>query len=161
MPQEMLACGLPCVDLDRPEHALGVRRRRAGRRWRTSTRDAIADALERLLDDEDEWERRSRLGLEFVRDHTWDAAAEQVERELRNALRVREELSRPPAPLGALLAVSALLAVTWACVLPAFQAPDEQSHFTYVQSLAERHALPGRRRPPVLLDADDAGHRGA
>jgi 4-amino-4-deoxy-L-arabinose transferase-like glycosyltransferase len=52
-------------------------------------------------------------------------------------------VSRPPAPLGALLAVSALLAVAWACVLPAFQAPDEQSHFAYVQSLAERHALPG------------------
>ena len=52
-------------------------------------------------------------------------------------------MRRPPAALGALLVVSTLLAVTWACVLPAFQAPDEQSHFTYVQSLAERHALPG------------------
>ena len=51
--------------------------------------EAIADALEQLLDDEREWERRSRLGLEFVRDHTWDAAAEQVERELRNALRAQ------------------------------------------------------------------------
>jgi 4-amino-4-deoxy-L-arabinose transferase-like glycosyltransferase len=50
---------------------------------------------------------------------------------------------RPPPALGALLAVSALLALTWATVLPAFQAPDEQSHFSYVQSLAERHALPG------------------
>jgi len=89
LPQEMLACGLPCVDLDRP-----------------STRSvfgadgpvalagfdplAIADQLERLLDDEDEWTRRSRLGLDFVRGHTWDAAAVQVERELRNALRVLE-----------------------------------------------------------------------
>ena len=41
------------------------------------------------------------------------------------------------------MAVSALLAVIWATVVPAFQAPDEQSHFAYVQSLAERHALPG------------------
>ncbi len=50
---------------------------------------------------------------------------------------------RPPPPLGALLAVSLLLAITWACVVPAFQAPDEQSHFAYVQSLGERFALPG------------------
>jgi 4-amino-4-deoxy-L-arabinose transferase-like glycosyltransferase len=56
---------------------------------------------------------------------------------------------RPPPALGALMAVSALLAVVWACVVPAFQAPDEQSHFAYVQSLGERHALPGGAdRPP-------------
>jgi 4-amino-4-deoxy-L-arabinose transferase-like glycosyltransferase len=53
------------------------------------------------------------------------------------------ERLRPPPALGALLAVSLLLAVTWAAVLPAFQAPDEQSHFNYVQSLGARHKLPG------------------
>jgi glycosyltransferase involved in cell wall biosynthesis len=52
--------------------------------------DSIAGAIEHLLDDEAEWERRSRLGLAFVRPHTWDAAAEQVEHELRHALRMRE-----------------------------------------------------------------------
>ena len=50
---------------------------------------------------------------------------------------------RPPPALGALMAVSLLLGVTWATMLPAFQAPDEQSHFNYVQSLGERFALPG------------------
>ena len=50
---------------------------------------------------------------------------------------------RPPPALGALLAVSLLLAVTWAAVIPLFQAPDEQSHFAYVQSLGANHALPG------------------
>jgi len=55
----------------------------------------------------------------------------------------RARRALPPPALGALLAVSLLLAVTWAAMLPAFQAPDEQSHFTYVQTLAERHALPG------------------
>jgi glycosyltransferase involved in cell wall biosynthesis len=88
VPREMLACGLPCVELDRP-----------------STRSvfgddgpvmlagfdpaSIADGLERLLDDEEEWERRSRAGRELVHGHSWDNSAEQVERELRNALRVR------------------------------------------------------------------------
>jgi 4-amino-4-deoxy-L-arabinose transferase-like glycosyltransferase len=50
---------------------------------------------------------------------------------------------RPPPALGALMAVSLLLAVTWAAVIPLFQAPDEQSHFAYVQSLGANHALPG------------------
>jgi len=89
MPQEMLACGLPCVDLDRPST-----RSVFGADGPVALADldpaAIADELERLLGDEDEWARRSRLGLGFVSGHTWDAAAVQVERELRNALRVRE-----------------------------------------------------------------------
>jgi glycosyltransferase involved in cell wall biosynthesis len=88
VPREMLACGLPCVELDRP-----------------STRSvfgddgpvtlagfdpgAIADGLERLLTDEAEWVRRSAAGLAFVQGQSWDRSTEQVERELRNALRVR------------------------------------------------------------------------
>ena len=52
-------------------------------------------------------------------------------------------MTRPPPILGALMAVGLLLAVTWAATLPAFQAPDEQSHFNYVQTLAERQELPG------------------
>ena len=55
---------------------------------------------------------------------------------------------KPPPALGVLMAVSLLLSVTWAAVLPAFQAPDEQVHFAYVQSLVERHALPGDTSRP-------------
>ena len=89
MPQEMLACGLPTVDLDRPS-ARSVFGPDGPVALATFDDVAIADVLERLLDDEVEREHRSRQGLEFVRDHTWDAAAEHVERELRNALRLRE-----------------------------------------------------------------------
>jgi 4-amino-4-deoxy-L-arabinose transferase-like glycosyltransferase len=56
---------------------------------------------------------------------------------------VAERLRRVPPALGALLAVSLLLAVVWACLTPAFQAPDEQRHFSYVESLGARFALPG------------------
>jgi len=56
---------------------------------------------------------------------------------------MRDGLRRIPPGLGAMLAVSAVLAVTWACVTPAFQAPDEQRHYTYTQTIAERFALPG------------------
>ncbi len=84
----MLACGLPCVELDRP----GTRSVFApGGPVALAEFNAasIADELEQLLDDEAEWERRSDAGLDWVKDQTWDVSAEQVERELRNALRVR------------------------------------------------------------------------
>jgi hypothetical protein len=54
-----------------------------------------------------------------------------------------DRLRRIPPGLGAMLAVSAVLVVTWSCLTPAFQAPDEQRHYTYTQSIAERLALPG------------------
>ena len=88
IPQEMLACGLPCVDLDRPS-TRSVFGADGPVTLADFDPDAIADALERLLDDEREWERRSRLGSSSCATTRWDAAAEQVERELRNALRVR------------------------------------------------------------------------
>jgi 4-amino-4-deoxy-L-arabinose transferase-like glycosyltransferase len=50
---------------------------------------------------------------------------------------------RPPAPLVALLVAAALLGVCWAFLTPPFQAPDENAHVAYVQSLAELGELPG------------------
>ncbi len=50
---------------------------------------------------------------------------------------------RPPAPLTLLLAATLLIGVCWALVVPPFQAPDEPAHVAYVQSIAERGALPG------------------
>jgi Predicted membrane protein (DUF2142) len=48
-----------------------------------------------------------------------------------------------PAALVALLAVTALIGLTWSLVTPALQAPDENAHTAYVQSLGTRFALPG------------------
>jgi glycosyltransferase involved in cell wall biosynthesis len=92
MPKEMLACGLPCVELAgvsaesifgedgaldlAPLHPL-----------------RIADALERLLADPALRERRSREGREFVASHTWDHATDEVEAGLRHALRERERVA--------------------------------------------------------------------
>jgi len=67
-------------------------------------------------------------------------------------------LTRPPAALSALLVVVAIVGVAWALVTPAFQAPDENSHFGYVQTLAERFALPGQPgRPPLSREQIVAG----
>jgi glycosyltransferase involved in cell wall biosynthesis len=90
MPKEMLACGLPCVELagvsaesifgsDGPLELASLDPR------------AIADTLERLLDDPERWERRSREGIEFVASHTWEHATDEVEAGLRHALREREQ----------------------------------------------------------------------
>lgn len=88
IPQEMLACGLPCVDLAgvSAEGVFGTDGPVA-----LSAFDPIelADRIETLLTDPDEWERRHRAGLEFVRGRTWDVAAEQVHAGIREALALR------------------------------------------------------------------------
>jgi len=89
IPQEMLACGLPCVDLlgGCSEAVFGEDGPVA-----LTPMDpvGIADVVQRLLDDEREWERRSAAGLEWTRDRTWRAAGEAFERGLREALVERE-----------------------------------------------------------------------
>ena len=45
-------------------------------------------------------------------------------------------------PLRWLLLAVGLAGVVWALAVPAWQAPDEDSHFAYVQTLAERHHIP-------------------
>lgn len=86
VPQEMLACGMPCVDLDRPS-TRSVYADDGPVALVEAHPDALAAAIERLLDDEAEWERRSRAGLALVADRTWARAAAQVEAGVRDALR--------------------------------------------------------------------------
>ena len=57
---------------------------------------------------------------------------------------------RPPPALVALLGATFVLALAWALVTPAFQSPDEQSHFGYVQSLVEGPGLPGQAGRPLF-----------
>jgi len=87
MPKEMLACGLPCVELAgvSAESIFGA----DGGPLALAPLDpvALADAMERLLDDRDAWERRARAGIDFVASHTWDVATDEVEAGLRHALR--------------------------------------------------------------------------
>jgi glycosyltransferase involved in cell wall biosynthesis/GT2 family glycosyltransferase len=89
MPKEMLACGLPCVELAgvSAESIFGAD---GPLELAPLAPASIAAALERLLDDPDLWEQRSRAGIEFVASHTWDVATDEVESGLRHALRARD-----------------------------------------------------------------------
>ena len=89
MPQEMLACGLPCVELAgvSAESVFGE-----GGPIELAPLDPwmLADALERLLDDRELWEQRSAAGIEFASRRTWDSATDEIEAGIRHALRLRE-----------------------------------------------------------------------
>lgn len=89
MPKEMLACGLPCVELAGVS-AESIFGEDGPLDLAPLDPVAIADALERLIADRERWERRSREGIEFVASHTWEHATGEVEAGLRHALRERE-----------------------------------------------------------------------
>src|SRR4051812_30904873 len=55
---------------------------------------------------------------------------------------------RIPFELIAIMTVAFVLCLIWALATPAFQAPDEQAHFAYVQILGERFELPGKPASP-------------
>jgi 4-amino-4-deoxy-L-arabinose transferase-like glycosyltransferase len=74
--------------------------------------------------------------------------------------RIRGKLTAVPASLAALVTVVVMIGLAWALLVAPWQSPDEPAHFAYVQSLAERLALPGaRNRPQMSTDqviADEA-----
>ena len=83
--QEMLSCGLPCVELDAPSVVAAFGR---GGAVDFAPLDpiAIADALERLLGDPALRADRARQGVALRAERTWDRAAGQVEAGLRAAI---------------------------------------------------------------------------
>jgi glycosyltransferase involved in cell wall biosynthesis len=83
--QEMLSCGLPCVELDAPSvvKAFG---RDGPVDFAPLDPVAIADALERLLGDPELRAARARGGETLRAQRTWDHAAGQVEAGLAAAI---------------------------------------------------------------------------
>jgi O-antigen biosynthesis protein len=98
--QEMLACGLPCVELDAPS-VLAAFGTDGPVELAAPEPLAIVDAIERLLDDPALRERRASQGADLVASRTWDAAAGQVEGGLYAALeyaRTSPRATRPVPP---------------------------------------------------------------
>jgi glycosyltransferase involved in cell wall biosynthesis len=89
MPKEMLACGLPCVELAGVS-AESIFGEDGPLDLAPLEPTALADALERVIVDRERSARRSREGIEFVSSHTWEHATDEVEAGLRHALRERE-----------------------------------------------------------------------
>ncbi len=85
--QEMMASGLPVVELegDNVSSALGA----SGDVVELAARrpDAIADAVERLLDDRESAAAMARRARVFVQERTWDKAGDQLESALLEFLR--------------------------------------------------------------------------
>jgi O-antigen biosynthesis protein len=92
VPTEMLACGLPVVDVASPSMLATFG---ADGPVELAQPDplAICGAVERLLDDLALRAERSRHGMAFVAQRTWEQAAAQVEDGLREALRLAAQQS--------------------------------------------------------------------
>ena len=88
VPQDMRACGLPCVELagGAAEATYGDS---GGVVFAAFDPVSIADQVERLLDDPAERRRRRDEGLAATRERSWARSGQQVEEHLRAALRER------------------------------------------------------------------------
>jgi O-antigen/teichoic acid export membrane protein len=63
---------------------------------------------------------------------------------------LRHPVRHVPRPLAALLLAALALGAAWTFVTPAWQAPDENSHFGFVQYFAETGHLPGDPKLPIF-----------
>jgi O-antigen biosynthesis protein len=86
IPQEMLACGLPCVDMA-SESMLATYGADGPATLAAPEPIALCEAIEALLDDPTRRARQAADGVRWAAGRTWPAAAAQVEAGLRAALR--------------------------------------------------------------------------
>jgi glycosyltransferase involved in cell wall biosynthesis len=86
IPQEMLACGLPCVDVA-SESMLATYGADGPATLAPSEPIALCEAIEALLDDAPRRARLREEGLRWTAARTWPAAAAQVEAGLHAAVR--------------------------------------------------------------------------
>jgi len=87
--KEMMACGLPVIDLDLdtvrsifPEEAMA---------FATPTPQGIADVMERLLKEPQERERLRQGGLSYVNGLSWEKSARMVEAAIRERVQQATE----------------------------------------------------------------------
>lgn len=84
--QEMMASGLPLVELEGENVASALGGSGDLVELSEATPDAIADGLERLLDDRERARAMARRARTFVEGRTWDRAGDQVEAALQDYL---------------------------------------------------------------------------
>ena len=74
---------------------------------------------------------------------------------------LRQTVAAVPRPLAALLIIVAIVGASWAMIMPPWQSPDAFTHYAYAESLATRHALPGRAGHPESSSSVQATSAGA
>jgi glycosyltransferase involved in cell wall biosynthesis len=90
--QEMMASGLPLVELNGPNVTAELGEPGEHAQLVPPRPDAVADALERILDDREMATATARRARALVEQRTWDSAGDQVEEALFSFL------SRPREP---------------------------------------------------------------
>lgn len=75
----------------------------------------------------------------------------------RSMSRARTTLRRVPAPLALLLAVAAVLSLSWNLATPPLQGPDEADHVGYVEHLAETGKIPSASAGNGAYATDEVG----
>jgi glycosyltransferase involved in cell wall biosynthesis len=90
IPKEMMACGLPVVDVHHPS-VLSVFGGQEQQVIELADTDflSMADSLTSLLDDPERRRRIGAAGREFVQGMTWSAATDQIEDAVRRRLAER------------------------------------------------------------------------
>ena len=78
----------------------------------------------------------------------------------RSMSRVRTTLRRVPAPLALLLAVAAVLSLSWNLATAPLQGPDEADHVGYVEHLAETGKIPSPSVGNGAYATDEVGRAG-
>ncbi len=68
-----------------------------------------------------------------------------------------KRMPRPPRALLLLLLVGAIQSIAWDVALPPFQGPDEDTHFAYVQHLAETGQLPSASKGGTAYSSEEEG----
>ena len=75
----------------------------------------------------------------------------------RSMSRVRTTLRRVPAPLALLLAVAAVLSLSWNLATAPLQGPDESDHVGYIEHLAETGKIPSAAAGNGAYATDEVG----
>ncbi|WP_392349357.1 rhamnan synthesis F family protein [Parasynechococcus sp.] len=92
VPNEMMACGLPVVDIDAEQTRLSYEAGTAV--LAEATPDGLAEALQSLLNDQEIQQQRREAGLAATRDLSWDQSNGRVESFLKST--VEQALQRHP-----------------------------------------------------------------
>ena len=103
VPNEMMACGLPVVDIDAEHTRLSYEAETAF--LAKATPFGLASALSRLLNDDSFRESRAKSGLEKTKELQWDDSSQLIERFIHESLKCSPKSSEPLEPSNPLVTI--------------------------------------------------------